>query len=127
MDTTSGLIEAVRHGDTLVLTPRRDLRELSFEEVEVGLEEVLRRVEADASLRGLVVDLGRTDYFGSTALALLVRLRHELRERGGRMALCNVSAHEADILAVSGLDGLWTAYPSRAAALAAVASGGTAA
>jgi hypothetical protein len=41
--------------------------------------------------------------------------------RGGRIAFCNVSPHEREILAVTGLNGLWPVYPSRAEAVAAVA------
>ena len=67
----------------------------------------------DPSIRNVVVDFGRTDYFGSSALGLLVRLEQEVRRRDGGMALCNVSAHEQDILRVTGLDALWTVRPSR--------------
>jgi stage II sporulation protein AA (anti-sigma F factor antagonist) len=78
---------------------------LDFQEIESERDKVLERLEHDPSLRGLLVDLG------STALGMLVRLWQRLRDRGGRMGLCNVSAHEREILEVTGLAGLWPVYP----------------
>jgi anti-sigma B factor antagonist len=119
MDTTTAMIEVERHGDTLILTPRRDLSELDYLEIEAEGGAVLRRLVADPSIRNVVVDFGRTDYFGSSALGLLVRLDREVRRRGGGMALYHVSAHEQDVLRVTGLDTLWAVRPSRGEAIEA--------
>ena len=43
------------------------------------------------------------------------------RGRGGQVAFCNVSVHEREALAISGLDDFWPVYPSRQQALEAVA------
>ncbi len=120
MDTTSKLIEVERQGDTLVLTPRRDLRELEFEEIEAEWAEVLSRLEHEPHGWSAVVDFGHTDYFGSTALGMLTRLWQWLRARGGRMALCHLSAHEREILTITGLIGLWPIYNTRKEAVEAM-------
>jgi stage II sporulation protein AA (anti-sigma F factor antagonist) len=127
MYATDEMMEIERQGDTLILTPLGDLRELYCQEIEAEREQVQRHLEAEPSIRGVVVDFGKTDYFGSTALGLLVWLRHEMRVRGGRMALCNLSAHEQDIVEVTGTDVLWTVYPSREEAVAAVSDSARAA
>jgi anti-anti-sigma factor len=114
------LIEVEQQGDILVLTPQQDLRELDYLDIEEVQREVLLQLADDPALRNVVVDLGKTDYFGSTALGLLIRLGRQVRARNGRLALCNVSAHEQDILAVTGLGRAWPAYLSREEALAAV-------
>ncbi len=115
------MIEVERQGDTLVLTPREDLRELDDREIEAEGEDLLRLADAPA-VKNVVVDLSRTDSFGSTALGLLARLWKRVQARGGRLALCNVSAHEAEIMEVAGLTCFWPIHPSRQEALAAVAA-----
>jgi anti-anti-sigma factor len=113
------MIEVERQGDTLVVTPQENLRELDYREIEAEREGLLRLAD-DPSVRNLVVDFGRTDWFGSTALGLFAQLRQRVRAHGGRMAFCNVSAHEAEIMEVAGLARFWPIYPSREQALAAV-------
>jgi anti-anti-sigma factor len=121
MSTATRMIEVERRGDTLVLTPQQDLRELDFQEIEAEGEELLRLAE-DPSVRNVVVDLGRTDYFGSTALGLLAQLHQRVRTRRSRMALCNASAHESQIMAVTRLTGFWSVHPCLEEAIAAVAT-----
>jgi stage II sporulation protein AA (anti-sigma F factor antagonist) len=120
MNTVLELIDVERLGDTLVLTPDRDLRELEFESIEEEQLEVIERLKREPSIRNVVVDFRNTDSFGSAALKLLLRLWRAVRERGGRMALCNVATHEQEILAVTRLARLWPAYASRAEAVEAV-------
>jgi hypothetical protein len=45
-----------------------------------------------------------------------------LQGRGGRLAFCNVSAHEAEIMAATGLTRFWPIHSSRQEAIAAVAA-----
>jgi anti-anti-sigma factor len=120
MATTVRLLEVERQGSTLILTVRQNLRELEFDEIEAEREEMLRQLAADATLANVVADFAGTDYFGSTALGLFVRLWHEVRSRGGRLALCNLSGAEQEILAVAGFGGIWPVYASRQEAVAAV-------
>jgi stage II sporulation protein AA (anti-sigma F factor antagonist) len=120
MDTATGLFEYEKDNGTLVLTPQRDLWELDYKEIEEAKEELSAHLAADPTVQSVIVDFDKTDALGSTALALLVRLEQLVRDHHGRMALCNVSAHEGDIFRVTGLAERWRAYPSRAAAIAAL-------
>jgi hypothetical protein len=79
MVTTTGLIEVERQGDTLVLTPHRDLRELDYSEFWEEPEEVLGLLASNPTLRDLVVDFGQTDHLGSMAFTLFTRLGQEVR------------------------------------------------
>src|SRR5579885_1366092 len=106
MATVNGFFEVERAGDTLVVTPTADLRELDFQGVESGAQAVLRQID-DPAVKNVVLDFHRTDYFGSTALGFFVRLWKRVSGRGGRLAMCNLSAHERDILRMTSLDGLW--------------------
>ncbi len=120
MNAMLNMIEAERLGRTLVLTPEQNLWELELEAIEEEQQEFLRRLADDPSIRNVVVDFRRTDWFGSATLKLLIRLQRVVGERGGRMALCNVSAHEQEIVAVTRLDRLWPAHASREEAVEAV-------
>ena len=119
MATANGVFEFERMGQTLIVTPLTDLRELDFREIEAGASELLRLLGND-TIKNVVVDFHKTDYYGSTALGFFVKLWKRVRERGGRMAFCGVSDHEREILRITRLDGLWPICPSREEALQAV-------
>lgn len=66
------------------------------------------------------MDFHKTDYYGSTALGFFVKLLKWVRKRYGRMAFCNVSDHEQEILQVTNFDHSWPICSSRIEALKAV-------
>lgn len=106
-------------GETAVVTPMGNLRELDFQEIEAGAREVLAFLERTRA-RDVVVDLHRMDYSGSTALGFFVELSAGVKSRGGRVAFCNVSGHEREIFRLAHLDGLLPIQPSRELALRVV-------
>jgi anti-anti-sigma factor len=106
-------------GETIIVTPAEDLGELGFQQIGADGKEVLALLERSPA-RNVVVDFRRTDYYGSTALGFFVRLWKRVRGRNGRMAFCNVSAHEKEILRVAKLDQLWPVCSTREEALVAV-------
>jgi anti-anti-sigma factor len=119
MITANGAFEVEREGRTLVVTPRRDLRELDYPAIEAGAKDILHLL-SNGTIRNVVLDFRRTDYYGSTALGFFVKLWKRVRERGGRMAFCGVSAHEREILRATNLEGLWPLCSSRQEAIQAV-------
>ena len=119
MTTTCNMFEQEQQGETLVLTPATSLGEFAETEIRAEQEAILRRL-GEAPTKNVVVDFGKTDYFGSSALGFFLRLWKLVRGRDGHMAFCNLSAHEREILVVCRLDSLWSLHPSRAEALKAV-------
>jgi anti-anti-sigma factor len=117
MNATIDIFRRERLGETLVLTPRHNLRELEFQEIKAELIPVAN----DPTVLHVVVDLGQTDYFGSTALGMLTMLCQRVHDRGGRVAFCNLSAHEHEVLELTGLAGLWPVFAGREDALEAAA------
>jgi anti-anti-sigma factor len=105
--------------DTIIVIPTTDLRELDYQRIEAGASNVLDLLSR-APLKNVVLDFHRTDYYGSTALGFFMKLWKRVRARGGRMAFCNVSKHEKDILQATSLDHLWPICSSRTEALAMV-------
>lgn len=119
MAMTPGIFEIEREGTTIVVTPLADLRELDYQQIEEGAKEVLGLLDG-ASASNVILDLRRTDYYGSTALGFFLKLWKRVRTRNGHMAFCNVSAHEKEILQITRLDHLWPICSSRKEALHAV-------
>jgi anti-anti-sigma factor len=108
------MFEIDREGATIIVTPTRNLCELETTELNAGgVVDVLR----DLSIKNLVMDFQKTDYFGSSSLALFVKLWKMLMGRNGCMAFCNLSQYEHEILNAAKLDKLWPICKSREMAM----------
>ncbi len=105
-------------GAALIVAPQGDCSSLEIDILHAELQEILEQI-ATNSVVGLVVDLERAPYFGSTMLGALIRLWRSMSLMRGRLALCNVSAAERDVLNATRLDQVWDIYPTRSAALEA--------
>jgi anti-anti-sigma factor len=116
MNKVEGIFAIERHGDTLEVAPVANMDELAFLQIESGGEAILELLN-DPAVRNIVVDFGKTDYFGTTALGLFVRLWKKIRQRDGHMAFCNLSEHQKEILRVTMLDGLWPICGSKEEAI----------
>src|SRR5262249_7858388 len=87
MAIASGLFEMEDIGQTLIVTPRQNLRELDWPQIDAGMADVLDRL-GEGAVRNVVLDFHRTDYYGSTALGYFLKLWKRVREHKGRMAFC---------------------------------------
>jgi anti-anti-sigma factor len=116
LPTAGGIFEIEQEGDTIIVVPTVDLRELEYQRIEDGARKILDLLSATA-VKGVVLDFHKTDYYGSTALGFFVKLWKRVRSRNGRMAFCNVSDHEKEILQITALDHLWPICSSRIEAL----------
>jgi anti-anti-sigma factor len=96
-----------------------DLRELEYERIEAGAKEILELLNG-TGIKNVVLDFGKTDNYGSTALGVFMKLWKRVSVRNGRMAFCNVSDHEKELLQITKLDHLWPICSSRSEALEAV-------
>jgi anti-anti-sigma factor len=114
-----GVFEIGQEGDTLIVVPAVDLRELDYQRMEAGAKTILELLNG-SGVKNVVLDFHKTDYYGSTALAFFLKLWTRVRRRNGRMAFCNVSAHEKEILQATRLDQVWPICSSRREALEAV-------
>lgn len=119
MEIANGIVEVLQEGDLLIVSPTRDLRELDFQAIETASGKVFESLKNEHA-KHVIIDLSNSDYYGSTALGFFVKLWKRVRERGGQMAFCNISAHELEILEVTKLDTLWPLYDSREAAIEAI-------
>jgi anti-anti-sigma factor len=117
--TVDGIFEIEQIDNTIIVVPTVDLRELEYQRIEDGAREILGLLNG-TGIKNVVIDLHKTDYYGSAALGFFVNLLTKVRRLNGRLAFCNVSAHEKEILQVTQLDHLWPICSSRNQALVAV-------
>lgn len=119
MTPSLDMFDISQERDTLVVTPRTNLRELEYAKIEAGINAVLHRLNDDA-VRNVILDFHRTDYFGTTALGCFLKVWKAVRTKNGSMAFCRVSDHEKEILELTKLDHLWSIYSSKEEALRAI-------
>ncbi len=108
-------------GNTLVLNPMMHLGSLHEPEIvheTDGLLEFINR-PGDGPIN-LVIDLALGDYLGTAMLGAVVKLWKRVSQRGGRLALCNVSDNVIQVLRVTKLHTIWPIYSTRDQALAAI-------
>jgi anti-anti-sigma factor len=117
--SAAGIFEIEQKDDTMIVVPNMDLRELAYKQIEEGARKVLDLLNG-TDIKNVVLDFHKTDYYGSTALGLFVRVWKRVSRRNGRMVFCNVSEHEKEVLQITHLDQLWPVCSSRSEALAAV-------
>jgi len=108
-------------GKVLVVAPQGDCSSLEAAVLETEVREILSQITAN-SVTALVVDLEQAPYFGSTMLGALIKLWRSMTVVHGRLALCNLSAAEQDVLTATRLNSVWDIYGSRSAALEALRS-----
>ena len=116
---TAGIFEIEQEDDTLIVVPVVDLREPDYQRIEAGAGEILELLNG-IGIKNIILDFGKTNYYGSTALGFCLMLWNRVKVRNGRMAFCNVLAHEKEIPQMTHLDHFWPICSSRIEALKAV-------
>jgi anti-anti-sigma factor len=119
MATLTGLFDIEREGDTLIVIPVTNLNELRYEQIQEEMKDIFDLIDQD-TIKNVVLDLGKMDYCGSTALGYFIKLWKKFKASDGEMAFCNVSAHEKDIMRITRLGELWPICSSREEALETV-------
>jgi anti-anti-sigma factor len=110
---------AEQEGNTLVVTPRGDA--IGFRDSDVAGElKTLLDLAGSPGIINLIVDLGSSDYFGSTMIGAINQLGSQFRYIGGRVALCNLSPQMNDMLEIMHLKELWMIFDTRKIALRAM-------
>ena len=104
---------------TLVVVPLGSVSSLAAENIKPDLDALLEQLRKP-EVRNVVIDFVKVSYFGTTMLGAMHNVWKIVREGGGRMVLCNVSAVGSEILRIAGFDTLWPICDSRDEALEAV-------
>jgi anti-anti-sigma factor len=110
---------AEQEGNTLVVTPRGDA--VGFRESDVANElKTVLDLAGTPGIINLVVDLEKSDYFGSTMIGAINQIGTQFRYIGGRVALCRVSPQMLEMLEIMHLKDLWMVFDTRKIALRAM-------
>ena len=123
MPEHAGIFECEQHGETMIICPNRDLTEVVCQKLRASDSDIVGSYK-DSQAKHVIVDFHKTTAFGSTALELFVRLWKSIRARGGRLAFCNLSEQQREILQLTRLDQLWDIFNSRHEANLAVGNPG---
>jgi anti-anti-sigma factor len=113
------VFEVEQDDDTLIVLPTVDLRKLDYLQIETAAKAIVEMLHGPG-VKNVVVDFDESDHYGSGAIEYFLRFWKAVRERGGCMAFCNLTAHEREILRVTNLDHVWRVCSTRAEALEAV-------
>lgn len=116
---TARIFDAASDGSTLIVTPSTNVGSLAGESVNYELEDLLRQLER-SGLKHVVFDFANVSYFGSSMLGAMHAVWKQVSAAGGKMAVCNLSDVEREVLEVSKFDTLWPICDSRDEARAVV-------
>ena len=111
---------SVEHvGETLIVVPT--IRGNMFRYAQLQTEaNALRRKLDQTSVGGLILDLHALDYLGAEVIGAVVALARKVEDVGGRAVLCRAAPQLSEALTRMGLHRLWTVFPTREEALAAI-------
>ncbi len=90
--------------DLVKVTGRVD--SASASRLEAALQEILERKRYN-----IVLDLSGLEYISSAGLRAMVSTQKACKERGGQLVLAAIPEAIRDVLDLTGLDALFTAYP----------------
>ena len=119
MGKEKSTLEIEVDGETVILTPKRKLGELEFQDSKESIEAVNQLVD-ETDARYVLIDFHKIDYVSSSALGSFIQTWKKLERKGGQLVLCSVPEHITKLLKLTTLDKKWPSYPSREEALAAV-------
>jgi anti-anti-sigma factor len=117
--SAGGIFEIEQQNETIIVVPVVDLRELEWQRIEAGAKWILEVLNGPG-IKNVILDFGKTDYYGSTALGFFMELWKRVTVRNGQMAFCNVSDHGNELLQITKPDHLWPICSSRNEALEAI-------
>ncbi len=101
--------------NAVVVVPLRDVGSMAEEHVRSELEAVLAQVR-DSGAKNVVVDFAHLPYFGTAMLEVMLALWRRVRT-DGKMAVCNASEMEREVLRISAFDSLWPMCNTREEAI----------
>lgn len=110
--STSKCFAVERVGDTLVVVLGHHIMVLQETELIKERSAFIEEIQ-DQTIRAVVIDFSNVEYFGSILLDILCQAWKQLRQRGAKMALCNLDDISHEIIRKCRLDTLWVVYSSR--------------
>jgi anti-sigma B factor antagonist/stage II sporulation protein AA (anti-sigma F factor antagonist) len=108
-------------GSTLIVAPTGPVSNLSGHEMQPEVSELMALFQKE-QCRDVLIDMEKASFFGSVLLGALNSIFRQVRQRAGKMAICNLSGVGLEVVHVARFDTLWAVYPTREAALRSLGS-----
>ena len=116
---TNKVFHLERDGNVLIVIPQGDANGFRYHDVHQESNATLLILD-DPSLLHVVIDFTCEQMLGSIIISVVIKVCRKAGGKGGKAAFCNASPDLLDVLNTMNLTKLWTHYPSRAEAIAAV-------
>lgn len=111
-----------RDGNVLIVVPQGDVSGFRYNDVHQESNVTLQVLD-DPSLQHVVIDFTAEQILGSIIISVVIKTCRKAGAKGGKAAFCNASPDMLEVLTTMNLTKLWSHYPSRAEAIAAVQAG----
>lgn len=109
----SGKLLAVHtEGSTLIVAPTGPVSNLVGFEVQPEVAQLLALFQKE-QCRDVLVDMEKVSFFGSVLLGALNTIFRQVRQRGGKLVICNLSGVGREVVHVARFDTLWVVCPTR--------------
>jgi anti-anti-sigma factor len=116
------LFESEQSGDTMIVMPMKDMGEFEMASIAAGQPSAFDQLVQLTDGFDVVLDLSHTDYFGSSTIGLFNRLVSHVHAQSRKIAFCNLSEHEKEVINITHINRLWDMKASRDEALEYVAA-----
>lgn len=114
-------LEVLKSGEVTIIVLGEQYDNLDEPALEAAADELLE-IAKSADPPMIVVDMGRTKFFGSAFLGTLFRVWRRLTTRGGKLSVCGATGPCADVLEVTQVDRLWNLFKTREEAVESLKS-----
>ena len=115
--STERTLEISKHGDVTVITLGPDCENVDEECLE-GLREPLLDAANSAEPPTVILDLAKTQFFGSSFIEVLFRIWNRINTQEGKFGISGLSSYCREVLEVTHLDQLWGIFDSVEEAIA---------
>src|SRR5262249_39576717 len=108
-----------RHGEVAVVVPSSKVEEMHEALMEQAAVLVFSTLKKDRP-EGVVIDLSKLNYVGSTMLNFMLRCHVLAKKMGSEIVLAGASAPARELLQQTDLETIWAIYPTRKEAIEAL-------
>ena len=116
------LFESKLVDGVMVVIPLRNMGEFEMASARAGDVSPFDRLTQLTNGYNVVIDLSQTDYFGSSTIGLFNRFNSHVKEQNRRIAFCNLSPHEHEVVRITHVNKLWNVKDTLSEALQSVTS-----
>lgn len=120
MSDSQSVFRTEQHGSTLIVIPTDEHIGFRLKQIQDEADEIAGQVNA-GEIKDVVVDASETPYLSSTVIGAFITIWDVLMEKGGKLALCNLTDDAMAAIVATRLDTKWSCVGTREEALQSLA------